>query len=186
MQSQTQIRLLIRECADSIARQNAAHSDQIRILQDKMLDQIPLEQWSIALTALDALLGKNRIIHMSETTNNFENVGVANTGRMNGTITGNSQHIELGESTKQLLTAFEKFKQEIQSSASLSTEQREDALSAATELEVEATKPEEGRAMSKVRNAVAALKAVASGTEAVHKLYEQVHPFIMSHFHLLS
>jgi len=118
--------------------------------------------------------------------NNFSNVGVANTGQMTGSITGNSQHIQVNENAKDLFAAFEHFKKEIAASSSLTTEQREDAFGAVSELEDQANKPGESRIMSKVRNAVAALKTLSSGTAAIHGLYEQVHPLLLSHFHLPS
>ncbi len=179
MLAPTQIRSLIRNCAEQIDR----HNDRIRALQNEMLDQVPLEQWPVAMAALDAILGKNRIIHMAEN-NNFSNVGVANTGQMSGTITGSSQHVELNENAKELFAAFEHFKKEITAAPTLTTEQREDALGAVSELEEQANKPAEGRIMSKVRNAVAALKTLSSGTTAIHGLYEQVHPLLLAHFHL--
>ena len=181
MLPEPEIRVLVRDCARKIQDQ---HTQIIRTCQDEMLDIVPLEQWPLAMGALDAILGKSRIIHMAE--NNFLNVGVANTGEMSGIITGNSQHIEVNESAKELLQAFGGFKEAISTSTGLSTEQKEDALSAAADLEEQATKPEGGRAMSKVRNAVAALKTLASGTEAIHTLYDQIHPLLAAHFHLLS
>ena len=116
--------------------------------------------------------------------NTFSNVGVANTGQMSGTITGTGQHIQLNETAKELLTALKQFRDNIAAAADLTSDEREDALGAVTELEEQASKPQEGRVMSKVRNAVAALKTLSSGTAAIHGLYEQVHPFLLAHFHL--
>lgn len=179
MLTQAQIRSLVRDCAGQIDR----HNDQIRALQNTMLDDIPIEQWPVAIAALDALLGKNRIIHMAENTT-FSNVGVANTGQMSGTVTGTGQHIQVNETAKELIAALKHFKECIASAADLTADEREDALGAVGELEEQASKPQEGRVMSKVRNAVAALKTLSSGTTAIQALYEQVHPFLLAHFHL--
>lgn len=116
--------------------------------------------------------------------NTFSNVGVANTGQMYGTITGTGQHVQVNESAKELLAELENFKKGVTAAPDLTSEQREDALGAVSELEEQAAKPAEGMVMSKVRNAVAALKVLSSGTTAIHGLYEQVHPFLMAHFHL--
>ena len=179
MLTQAQVRSMVRECANEIYR----HNDQIRALQSNMLDQIPLEQWALASSALDAILGKNRIIHMAES-NTFSNVGVANTGQMSGTITGTGQLVQVNETAKELLAALENFKKGVTAAADLTSEEREDALGAVTDLEEQAAKPSDGRVMSKVRNAVAALKVLASGTTVIHGLYEQVHPFLLAHFRL--
>jgi len=170
MLTQAQIRSIVRDCASEIYR----HNDRIRALQDSMLDQIPLEQWPLASSALDAILGKNRIIHMAES-NTFSNVGVANTGQMSGTITGTGQHVQVNETTKELLAALDQFKKGLAGASDLTSEEREDALGAVNELEEQAAKPSDGRVMSKVRNAVAALKTLSSGTAVIHGLYEQVH-----------
>ena len=181
MLSDPELRALVIGCARRIQDQQ---TQVIRQSQDEMLAAVPMDQWALALGALDAILGKGNIIHMAE--NNFNNVGVANTGDMTGTITGNSQHIEMNQSAGELFQAFESFKKAINTSTDLSAEQKEDVLSAASDLEEQAAKPEEGRAMSRVRNAVTTLKTLASGTQALHTLYEQVHPFVAAHFHLLS
>lgn len=130
--------------------------------------------------------GKTQVTNVTKTSNRFTNVGVANVGRMTGRITGNSQHNELNESARELLAAFDTFKLGIEKDRSLSAEQREDALGATAELEAEVVKPEQSRSMSKVRNAVSALKSLAAGTQALHAIYEQIHPFIAAHFHLAS
>lgn len=181
MLGELELRALVISFARKIQDQQI---EVIRRSQDEMLEAIPIGQWALALGALDAILGKGNIIHMAE--NNFNNVGVANTGEMTGTIAGSSQHVEVNQSAKELFQAFETFKKAVSTNTDLSAEQKEDALSAASELEEQAAKPEEGRAMSKVRNAVIALKTLASGTQAVHALYDQIHPLLAAHFHLLS
>ncbi len=116
--------------------------------------------------------------------NTFSNVGIANTGQMSGTITGTGQHVQVNETAKELLAALKNFRKGVTAAADLTSEEREDALGAVTDLEEQATKPLERRVMSKVRNAVAALKTLSTGTTAIHGLYEQVHPFLLTHFHL--
>jgi hypothetical protein len=179
--AELELRALVISCARKIQDQQ---TEVIRKSQDEMLAAVPMGQWAVALGALDAILGKGNIIHMAE--NNFNNVGVANTGEMTGTITGNSQYIQVNQSATEFLQAFESFKRAVSTTTDLSAEQKEDVLSAASVLEEQAAKPEESRAISKVRNAVTALKALAHGTQALHTLYDQIHPLVAAHFHLLS
>lgn len=123
---------------------------------------------------------------MSETHNNFENVGVANTGEMSGTVTGTANQINLNESLQSVLNAFADFKQLVAHDQTLTPVQREDILAASNDLEAEAKKPEGSWIMPKVRNGIALLKTLVSGAQAVHSGYEVLHPLIAAHFHLLS
>jgi hypothetical protein len=157
---------------------------RIRALQDEMHSKIPLTQWVQATTALDAILGREKVIHVAEIHNSFENVGVANTGSMAGSIAGHSQEINLNQGGQELIEALLRFKQSIEHDQSLSADQRSDAIAASSELELEVRKPEGACNMSRVRNGVAALKTLASGAGAIHSLYDAVHPLLMAHFHL--
>ncbi len=123
-------------------------------------------------------------INMSKVTNRFQNVGVANLGTMSGSISGQSQRSKMNASTRECLHALENFNLELQQHKEVSTDQRADASHAVDELRVEVQKPLQSRNMSRVRNAVGALKLLGSGAQAVHGLYEQIAPLIASHFHL--
>ena len=153
--------------------------DHIRALQMEMLSEIPLGQWAEATTALDAVLGQKGIIHVS---NNFNNVGVANTGKIVGEVTGTAQHTE-GLSADELIGALSAFRAGLDQ-AEISTEQREDALAAIDDLEAEAKKPKDKWNLSKVRNGVAALVQIGQGVHIVYELYQKVHPFLAAHFGL--
>jgi len=121
---------------------------------------------------------------MSQSNYKFENVGIANTGDISGTVTGNSQQTNINENARDLFAAFANFKNTIQGDSTLTPEQREDSVSAVNELEAEARKPESSWNMSKVRNGVSALKTLAAGAEGIHSLYETLHPLLISVFHL--
>jgi hypothetical protein len=174
----SEIRAIVLGCANAIQE----HQNQIRELQNQMFHKMPTEQWAFASAALDAILGKNRIIHMSE--NRFENVGVANTGDISGNVTGNANQTNINQDAQALLSAFANFKQKVLDDPSLPPTQREDAIGATNDLEAEAKKPRDTWNMSKVRNSVAALGALASGAKAIHSLYETLYPLIAAHFHL--
>jgi hypothetical protein len=165
--------------------QRSGH-DRIRTLQNRMLSEISIDQWPKATTALDAILGKDGIIHVSETNYHFENVGVANTGEMSGTVAGNSQQINVNENAQALLQAFTQFRNAIQNDKSLNEEQRADSLSVAADLEEEAKKPSGSWNLSKIRNGIAALKTLGSGAQTIYNLYQSLHPFLAAHFNLPS
>ncbi|WP_420237766.1 hypothetical protein ACOBR2_19575 [Telmatobacter bradus] len=172
------------EYAAIIQAEQQAEQCRIRALQNKMLEGIPVEQWPMASTALDAILGKAGVIHMSGNHYHFENVGVANTGEITGNVAGNSQRTDASESAQALLQAFSQFKLAVQNDKALTVEQREDAIAATSELETEVKKPQGTWSMSKIRNGIAALKTLGAGAQTLYGVYQELHPLIAAHFNL--
>ena len=121
---------------------------------------------------------------VSKVTKNYENIGVMNTGTVNGAVNGNSQSNRYNEDTVKLLGAIGRLKADIIEESTLGSEQRENAISAADDLEAEAQKPKGTWNLGKVRNAVSAMQLMTKGSTAVHQLYTQLHPLISAHFHL--
>jgi hypothetical protein len=149
-----------------------------------MLSEISIEDWPTATTALDAILGKDGIIQVSETNYRIENVGIVNTGEMSGTVTGNSQQNNANENAQALIQAFSEFRNTIKTDSSLTEDERADSLSIADDLEGEAKKPKDSWNLSKIRNGIAALKTLGTGAQVIYKLYQGLHPLIAAHFNL--
>jgi hypothetical protein len=162
------------------------HAAQTRMLQEKMLKEIPLEQWALATAALDAWLERNRGLQMVNNTLKFKDVGIANTGYMSGTNKGINNVTTLNANGQPLLEALNRFKRSIKDDSLLSNDQKDDALTAADALKAEAKKPEKSWNMSKIRNGIAALKMLGSCAHTLIKSYEEIHPLIADHFHLSS
>jgi hypothetical protein len=159
---------------------------RIRALQNRMLGEIQVEQWQTATTALDAILGKNGVIHVVETTFNIGSAGIVSTGEISGSAVGHSQLINVNQKAQDLLQAFAQFKNAVQIDASLTDEQRTDSLAIASDLEEEAKKPEGAWNLSKIRNGVGALKTLGAAAQTIFNLYQTLHPLIAAFFNLPS
>lgn len=167
------------------AEQQSSQS-RIRVLQNRLLSEIPMEHWQTATTALDAILGKNGVIHVAETTFNIGSAGIVSTGEISGTAVGHSQLINVNENAQALLQAFAQFKDAVQNDKSLTDDQRTDSLSIASDLEEEAKKPKGTWNLSRIRNGIAALKTLGAGAQTILNLYQSLHPLIAAHFNLPS
>jgi hypothetical protein len=150
-----------------IQAEHQSSQARIRALQNRMFNEIPVEQWQTAATALDAILGKNGVIHVAETNFHIGSAGIVNTGEISGSVTGHSQ-----------------LKNAVQDDVSLTDDQRADGLSIASDLEAEAKKPKDAWNLSKIRNGIAALKTLGAGAQTILSLYQTVHPFIAAYFNL--
>ena len=167
-----------------IQAEHQSSQARIRALQNRMFNEIPVEQWQTAATALDAILGKNGVIHVAETNFHIGSAGIVNTGEISGSVTGHSQLINVNENAQALLAALTQFKNAVQDDGSLTDDQRADGLSIASDLEAEAKKPKDAWNLSKIRNGIAALKTLGAGAQTILSLYQTVHPFIAAYFNL--
>jgi|ERR1039458_555965 hypothetical protein len=159
---------------------------RIRALQNRMLSEIQVEQWQTATTALDAILGKNGVIHVTETNFNIGSAGIISTGEISGSAVGHSQLINVNENAQAILQAFAQFKDAVKNDTSLTDDQRVDSLSIASDLEEEAKKPNGTWNLSKIRNGIAALKTLGAGAQTILSLYQTLHPLIAAYFNLPS